>query len=98
MTKLIDPIYKKYASRVIGTLANTEFYNYFMDVLRAGQNSVQFSNRRIEKSVDERWVTAIEAVIKPMQEIINNPRNFIMQEDIIVNVALSKSVDRKSVV
>ena len=93
----IDPIYKKYTSSVIKSLASTEFYDYFMSVIAAGKTAFQFSNRRVEKEVDEVWVEQIEAVIKPMQEIINNPRNFIMQEEIIVNVALAKKVTPDSI-
>ena len=92
MPKTIDPIYKQYASKVIKNIASTEFYEYFMNALGSGKNVFQFSNRKIEKTVDERWVKEIEAVIKPMQEIINNPRNFIQQEEVIVNVALAKKV------
>ncbi len=92
MPKHIDPIYKQYASRIIKAVASTDFYEYFMQLIQSGRNDFQFSNRRVDKTVDETWVTAIEAVIKPMEEIINNPRNFIIQEEIIVNVALAKQV------
>ncbi len=92
MAKHIDPIYKQYASRLIKYVASTDFYEYFMAMLENGKNTMQFSNRKIIKTVDETWVTAIEAAMKPMEEIINNPRNFIMQEEIIVNVALAKTV------
>jgi len=95
--RLIDPIYKKYASRVISAVASTDFYEYFMEVISAGKNSFQFSNRHVEKQVDERWVIAIEDCIKPMEEIINNPRNFIMTEEAIVNVALAKKVTPDSI-
>ncbi len=92
MAKHIDPIYKQYASRLIKYVASTDFYEYFMAMLENGKNTMQFSNRKILKTVDETWVTAIEAAMKPMEEIINNPRNFIIQEEIIVNVALAKKV------
>ena len=95
--RLIDPIYKKYASRVISAVASTDFYDYFMEVIGAGKNTYQFSNRHVEKSVDERWVIAVEDCIKPMEEIINNPRNFIMTEEAIVNVALAKKVTPDSI-
>jgi len=95
--RLIDPIYKKYASRVISAVSSTDFYDYFMEVIGAGKNSFQFSNRHVEKSVDERWVIAVEDCLKPMEEIINNPRNFIMTEEAIVNVALAKKVTPDSI-
>ncbi len=97
MAKQIDPIYKQYTSRVIKYLASTEFYDYFMAVMESGKNTFQFSNRKVEKTVDEAWVMAIEAVIKPMEEIIANPRNFIIQEEVIVNVALAKKVTPDSI-
>ncbi len=92
MGKHIDPIYKQYAARIVKYVASTEFYDYFMMMMENGKNTMQFSNRRVEKTVDETWVAAIEAAMKPMEEIINNPRNFIIQEEIIVNVALAKRI------
>ncbi len=97
MAKHIDPIYKQYAARIVKYLSSTDFYEYFMTMLENGKNTMQFSNRKIIKTVDETWVTAIEAAMKPMEEIINNPRNFIMQEEVIVNVALAKKVTADTV-
>jgi hypothetical protein len=77
MTKQIDSIYQAYTARIIKYLSSTEFYNQFMSVIESGKNTFQFSNRKVEKHIDEAWVTAIEDVIKPMEEIIANPRNFI---------------------
>jgi hypothetical protein len=95
--KQIDPIYQAYTARIIKYLSGTEFYNYFMSALESSKNTFQFSNRKVEKSVDETWVEAVEAVIKPIQEIIANPRNFIAQEEAIVNVALVKKVTPDSI-
>ncbi len=97
MAKHIDPIYKQYAARIIKYIASTEFYDYFMMMLENGKNTMQFSNRRVEKIVDKTWVVAIETAMKPMEEIINNPRKFIIQEEIIVNVALAKTVTPETV-
>ncbi|NCB52315.1 MAG: hypothetical protein EOM54_10590 [Clostridia bacterium] len=98
MARQIDPIYKAYTARVIKYLASTEFYDYFMAVLESGKNTFQFSNRKVEKTVDESWVAAIETAIKPMDEIIANPRNFIIQEEVIVNIALAKRVTSDSII
>jgi len=98
VARQIDPIYKAYTARIIKYLASTEFYDYFMAVLDSGKNTFQFSNRKVEKTVDESWVAAIEAVIKPMEEIIANPRNFIIQEEAIVNIALAKKVTPDSII
>ncbi len=88
--KYIDPIYKKYTERIIKTLASTEFYEFFIENMDHGVNEFQFSNRKLEKSVDEKWVIAIEECIQPFQNIIMNPRNYIIEEEEIVNVAVAK--------
>lgn len=86
----IDPIYKKYMNRVVKTLKSDEFYQYFMESLNQGSRSYQFSNRKLEKQIDEEWVAAIEKCMTPFQNIIMNPRNFITEDEEIVNVAVAR--------
>jgi len=93
----IDSFYKKYNAQILKTMKGDEYYDYFMKCCTTGRNEYAFSNRQVTKEVDETWVNAVEAVIKPMGEIINNPRNFIKREEIIVNVALSKKVEAESI-
>lgn len=86
----IDAVYQKYTRSVIRTLASTEFYDFFMDVLSRAENEIQFSNRRCEKIIDPKWVEALEASLSGFQNIIANPRNTIREEELIVNVANAK--------
>ena len=87
---LIDPIYQKYTRSIIRTLSSTDFYEFFMDAISRADNRFQFSNRKLEKTVDSRWVDAIEEALSGFQSIINNPRNVIREEELIVNVANAK--------
>lgn len=86
----IDAVYNKYARSVIRTLASTEFYEFFMDVLSRAENEIQFSNRRCEKIIDPKWVDALEEALSGFQNIIANPRNIIREEELIVNVGQAK--------
>ena len=86
----IDAVYQKYARGVIRTLASTEFYEFFMDVLSRAENEIQFSNRRCEKIIDPKWVEALEASLSGFQNIIANPRNTIREEELIVPVGQAK--------
>lgn len=86
----IDPIYKKLMRSVERSIGSTEFYDFFMDALTRADNEFQFSNRRVEKIIDLRWVNAIEATLESMQHIISSPRNIIKEEELIVNVAHAK--------
>ena len=87
---VIDPIYQKYTRSIIRTLSSTDFYDYFMDSIAHADNRFQFSNRKLEKTVDPRWVDAIDEALGSFQAIINNPRNVIREEELIVNVANAK--------
>ena len=86
----IDAVYAKYTRSVIRTLASTEFYDFFMDVISRADNEIQFSNRQCVKVIDPKWVEALEASLSGFQNIIANPRNIIREEELIVNVANAK--------
>jgi hypothetical protein len=94
---LIDSIYTKYMKSVIRALGSTEFYEYFMDAIATAENQIQFSNRRMEKLIDESWIDAIEEALPGIQNIISHPRNTIHEEELIVNVGLAKKSDSSTV-
>lgn len=89
-TALIDPVYQKFTKSVIRALGSNSFYNFFMDSISRADNEFQFSNRRMEKTVDETWVDAIENTLNAFQNIISSPRHMIHDEELIVNVANAK--------
>lgn len=86
----IDPIYQKYTKSVIRALGSTEFYEFFMDAVSKADNKFQFSNRKMEKTVDLNWVDIIEESLPAIQSIISSPRNIIKEDELIVNVANAK--------
>jgi hypothetical protein len=87
---LIDPVYQKFTKSVIRALGSNDFYTFFMDSISKADNEFQFSNRRMEKTVDTAWVDAIEDAVNAFQNIINMPRRVIQEEELIVNVANAK--------
>ena len=87
---LIDPLYQKYTKSVIRALGSTEFYEFFMDAISRAENKFQFSNRKMEKTVDLDWVDIIEDSLPAFQSIVSNPRNIIKEDELIVNVANAK--------
>jgi len=87
---LIDPLYQKYTKSVIRALGSTEFYEFFMDAISRAENQFQFSNRKMQKTVDLDWVDAIENSLPSFQNIVSNPRNIIKEDELIVNVANAK--------
>lgn len=83
----IDPIYQKFMKSVVRSLGSTDFYEFFMDAISRADNQFQFSNRKMEKLIDLKWVDAIEEALEGMQNIVANPRNIIREDELIVNVA-----------
>lgn len=94
---LIDSVYKKFVRGVTRSIGSTEFYEFFMDSLSKAQNEFQFSNRRLIKNIDLRWVESIEEALKAMQNIIASPRNVIKEDELIVNVAHAKKAGAETV-
>lgn len=89
-SEMADVLFKKYVRSTIRTLGSSEFYASFMNAIANAQNEIQFSNRRMEKIVDTQWVEAVEMVLTAFQNIIENPRNVIREDELIVNVANAK--------
>ncbi len=88
--ELIDPLYQRYMKSVVRSLSSMEFYDFFMAMMESGHNEFQFSNRKVEKTVDLKWVDAIEECLPAFQNIIAMPRNIIKEEELVVNVANAK--------
>ena len=94
---LIDPIYEKFVRGVTRAIGSTEFYEFFMDAVSRAQNEFQFSNRKLVKTVDLKWVNTIESTLEAMQNIIASPRNIIKEEELIVNVANARKAGAETV-
>lgn len=94
---MIDPIYKKFTARAFKTLTSPEFYEFFMSMLKNGESTFQFSNRKLDMKVDTRWVDIIEDTIPHFIEISRNPRVIITQEELITNVVQAKKIDSQVV-
>lgn len=96
-SSLIDPIYEKFVRGVTRAIGSTEFYEFFMDAISRSQNEFQFSNRKMVKTVDLRWVNSIEESMEAMQTIISSPRNIIKEEELVVNVANARKAGAETV-
>ena len=68
-----------------------------MDSIARAKNEIQFSNRKMVKTVDPVWVDNIEKALDAMQVIISSPRNVIKEEELIVNVANVKKSNAETV-
>ena len=96
-SSLIDPIYRQFVKGVVRSIGSTDFYEFFMDAVSKAQNEFQFSNRKLQKIVDLTWVDNIDETLKAFQNIVDNPRNVIKEEELIVNVANAKKAGPETI-
>ena len=90
-------LYDIYTQDFISLVQSEEFYTEFMNKARSGNSEVSYMHRFIDKQIDLTWIEAIEEAIIPLDNIIRNPRRFIVQEEEIVNIELARKISPESI-
>lgn len=97
MTLDFELLYDIYTHDFISLVQSEEFYTEFMNKARSGNSEVSYMHRFIDKQIDLTWIEAIEEAIIPLDNIIRNPRRFIVQEEEIVNIELARKISPESI-
>jgi len=97
MTLDFELLYDIYTQDFISLVQSEEFYTEFMNKARSGNSEVSYMHRFIDKQIDLTWIEAIEDAIIPLDNIIRNPRRFIVQEEEIVNIELARKISPESI-
>ena len=97
MTLDFELLYAIYTQDFISLVRNEDFYTEFMNKARSGNSEVSFMHRFVDKQIDLTWIEAIEEAIIPLDNIIRNPRRFIVQEEEIVNIELARKISPESI-
>ena len=97
MTLDFELLYNIYTQDFISLVQGEEFYTEFMNKARSGNSEVSYMHRFIDKQIDLAWIEAIEEAIIPLDNIIRNPRRFIVQEEEIVNIELARKISPESI-
>ena len=97
MTLDFELLYNIYTQDFISLVKSEEFYTEFMNKARSGNSEVSYMHRFIDKQIDLTWIEAIEEAIIPLDNIIRNPRRFIVQEEEIVNIELARKISPESI-
>lgn len=69
----------------------------FISALRGGENKLLHNNVLKQVALDDSWVIAIEGAIFSIEQIVRNPRKFIAEEELIVDVAKARRVTPRTV-
>ena len=74
-----------------------EFFLRFCSALRAGNNSLHHSVVSQALTLDEGWIDTLEKAIFSVENIVHNPRKFIIDQEILVDVERAKRITPKTV-
>ena len=97
MTLDFNLLYDIYTQDFISLVQSEQFYTEFMNKAMSGEAEVSYMHRFIDKQIDLKWVEAIEEAIIPLDNIIRNPRRFIVQEEEIVKIELARKISPESI-
>ncbi len=97
MSDQIKHVFEQYHQSFLSAVNSDDFFTFLMNSINSGDNEMSFLMKKLNKNIDMRWVEMLEDCIIPLDTIIRNPRRFIVQEDEVVPIHLSKKVTPDSV-
>ncbi len=97
MSDKVQELFEQYHQSFLTAVNSDDFFTFLMNAIQSGDNEMSFLMKKLNKNIDMRWVEVLEDCIVPLDTIIRNPRRFIVQEDEVVPIHLSKKVTPDSV-
>ena len=93
----MDERVKVYLNNISDMLYSDPEFIKLNKSIEAGKNGFRIVQRRSQKTIDMTWVLIIEEVIPNLDTIIRNPRRFIVNDEEVIDVSLTKRVGTESV-
>lgn len=87
-------IFDNFIARTDG---GTDYLGRFMAAVRGGDNTILHNRLTQSVTLDENWITTIEGALYSIELIVRNPRKFIVENELVVDVALAKRTNSKTV-
>lgn len=89
--------FEKYADRVNEMLRSEDFYANFRRRLRASRPEFKLNRKDRKKHFEMDWIEMIESCIVNLDNIVRNPRKFIVIEEDIVDISLARAISTESI-
>lgn len=90
-------IYEKIVYQINNLIKQEDIYPKYMDSISQGKNDFKISQVYTKKNYDNSWIGTIEDCIVSLDNIVRNPRKFIVIEEDIVDISLARSISVESV-
>ena len=89
--------YNQYVETINKMLKSEDFYTDFQKKLKVARPQIKLNRKKRAKTFDMEWVEMIEDSIVSLDNIVRNPRKFIVQEEDIVDISLARAISTESV-
>ncbi|MBE5763919.1 MAG: DUF2357 domain-containing protein [Clostridiales bacterium] len=89
--------YNQYVENINKMLKSENFYADFQKKLKVARPIIKLNRKKRAKTFDMEWVEMIEDSIISLDNIVRNPRKFIVQEEDIVDISLARAISTESV-
>ncbi len=89
--------YNQYVENINKMLKSENFYADFQKKLKVARPIIKLNRKKRAKTFDMEWVEMIESSIVSLDNIVRNPRKFIVQEEDIVDISLARAISTESV-
>lgn len=89
--------FEKYADKVNAMLRSEDFYAAFRRRLRASRPEFKLNRKDRKKHFELDWIEMIESCIVNLDNIVRNPRKFIVVEEDIVDISLARAISTESI-
>ncbi len=93
----IDQLYHKLVDGFMQDMKSDDFYGYFINAIKSGENTVSLNERFVERNIDLRWVESIENAIIPLDNIIRNPQRFIKNLEEVAPIEQVRTVTTEGI-
>ncbi len=89
--------FDSYVEKINAMLRSDEFYQTFKRRLRASKPQLKLAKKSRTKQFETDWIDMIESCITNLDNIVRNPRKFIVIEEDIVDISLARAISTESV-
>lgn len=90
-------VYEEIVYQIFNLLKQNDLYPKYIESIEDGKNDFKISQVYTKKNYSTEWIGAIEDCIVSLDNIVRNPRKFIVIEEDIVDISLARSISVESV-
>ena len=90
-------VYEEIVYQIFNLLKQNDLYPKYIESIEEGKNDFKISQVYTKKNYSTEWIGAIEDCIVSLDNIVRNPRKFIVIEEDIVDISLARSISVESV-